>query len=57
MEPDIHAKFHNQPFIMRRAILMILPGHTHGHTQLKCYSWLSNKLAIAVLILYIYIYI
>ena len=48
------AKFHNQPFIMRRAILMILPGHTHQHThththtQLKCYSWLSNKLAIPV---------
>ena len=68
MVPDIHAKFHNQPFIMRRAILMILPEHTHGrtherthartnertharthtHTQLKCYSWLSNKLAIPV---------
>ena len=30
---DIHAKFHNQPFIMRRAILMILPGHTHARTH------------------------
>ena len=25
MVPDIHAQFHNQPFIMRRAILVVTP--------------------------------
>ena len=33
MVPDIHAKFHNQPFIMRRAIWRHVPGHTHTHTH------------------------
>ena len=38
MVPDIHAKFHNQPFIMRRAIWRHVRGHTdslshtHSHT-------------------------
>ena len=38
MVPDIHAaKFHNQPFIMRRAIWRHVFGHTdsltHTHTH------------------------
>ncbi len=34
MVPDIHAKLHNQPFIMRRAIWRHVFGHrlTHTHT-------------------------
>ena len=38
MVPDMHAKFHNQPFIMRRAIWRHVFGHTltdsftHSHT-------------------------
>ena len=35
MVPDIHGKFHNQPFIMRRAIWRHVFGHTDSltHTQ------------------------
>ena len=35
MVPDIHAKFHNQPFIMRQAIWRRLRTHrlTHAHTH------------------------
>ena len=33
MVPDIHAKFHNQPFIMRRAIWRHVRGHTDTHTN------------------------
>ena len=33
MVPDIHAKFHNQPFVMRRAIWRHVFGQTHSHTQ------------------------
>ena len=29
MVPDMQAKFHNQPFIMRRAIWRHVRGHTH----------------------------
>ena len=36
MVPDIHSKFHNQPFIMLRAIWRHVFGHidslTHSHT-------------------------
>ena len=33
MVPDIHAKFHNQQFIMRRAIWRHVFGHTYSHTH------------------------
>ena len=33
MVPDIHAKFHNQPFIMRRAIWRHVFGHTDSLTH------------------------
>ena len=37
MVPDIHSKFHNQPFIMRRTICEHVFGHTdsitHTHTH------------------------
>ena len=31
--PDIHATFHNQPFIMRRAIWRHVLGHTDSYTH------------------------
>ena len=31
--PDIHAQFHNQPFIMRRAIWRHVFGHTVSLTH------------------------
>ena len=43
---DIHAKFHNQPFIMCRAIWQHVFGHTdsfsHSHTQLNHQRLVSN---------------
>ena len=47
MVPDIHAKFHNQPFIMRRAIWRHVRGHTDTHqpdrhTQLNHKRLVSN---------------
>ena len=34
MVPDIHAKFHNEPFIMCRGIWRHVRGHTHAHTHI-----------------------
>ena len=50
MVPDIHAKFHNQPFIMRRAIWRHVFGHTdpHTHAQLNHQRLVSDKSAIPV---------
>ena len=56
MVPDIHAKFHNQPFIMRQVIWRHVFGHTDSHThslthtQLNHQRLVSDKLAIPVLI-------
>ena len=34
MVPDIHAQFHNESFIMRRAIWRHVFGHTDSHTHI-----------------------
>ena len=38
MVPAIHATFHNQPFIMRRAIWRHVFGHTDSHTHTLTHS-------------------
>ena len=40
----IYAKFHNQPFIMRRAIWGHVPGYTHTHTiKFIKFNWVTGS--------------
>ena len=43
MVPDTHAKFHNQPFIMRRAIWRHVRGHTDSLNHTLTHILTHNK--------------
>ena len=42
MAPNIHAKFHNQPFITRRAIWRYVFGQTQGSFRVRSTNFLLN---------------
>ena len=43
MVPDIHAKFHNQPFAMRRAIWRHVVGRTQTKLIFFKFNWVTGS--------------